>query len=226
MTVLAADDLYRFYHTRDAETRALRGVSFTVGAGEFVALAGPSGSGKSTLLSCLAGLDVPDGGQVVLMNERIARLSETERSRRRRAYVGILMQSRNLLIGLTAEENVRLPLLLDGRGEDERVAALLRDVDVWERRRALPAELSGGEAARVSLAVALARSPAVLLADEPTAEVDAATEKALIRLLGERCGSGMATIVATHSRALAEAAARVIELRDGRIVDDVGACRG
>jgi putative ABC transport system ATP-binding protein len=225
MRVLAADDLYRFYHTRDAETRALRGVSFTVAAGEFVALAGPSGSGKSTLLSCLAGLDVPDGGQVVLMDERIARLSETERSRRRRAYIGILMQSRNLLAGLTAEENVRLPLVMDKRHHDEHAETLLHDVGVWERRRALAGELSGGEAARVGLAVALARSPAVLLADEPTAEVDAATERDLIRLIADRCAAGMAAAVATHSRALAEAAARVIELRDGRIVDDVGARR-
>jgi putative ABC transport system ATP-binding protein len=224
--VLAADDLYRFYHTRDAETRALRGVSFAVAAGEFVALVGPSGSGKSTLLSCLAGLDVPDGGQVILMGERIARLSETERARRRRAHIGILMQSRNLLIGLTAQENVRLPLIMDGQDGGERAETLLRDLGVWERRRALPAELSGGEAARVALAVALARFPAVLLADEPTAEVDAATEKDLIRLLADRCASGMVAVVATHSRSLAEAAARIIQLRDGRIIDDVSARRG
>ena len=95
MPVIAADDLYRFYHAREDETRALRGVSFAVEAGEFVALVGPSGSGKSTLLSCLAGLDVPDGGQVVLNNERIARLPEPERARRRRAHIGILLQSRN-----------------------------------------------------------------------------------------------------------------------------------
>jgi len=113
--VIAADDLYRFYHARDDETRALRGVSFAVEAGEFVALVGPSGSGKSTLLSCLAGLDVPDGGQVLLNNERIARLPEPERASRRRAYIGILMQSRNLFPGLTAEENVQLPMILAGR---------------------------------------------------------------------------------------------------------------
>jgi putative ABC transport system ATP-binding protein len=224
--VLAADDLYRFYHTRDAETRALRGVSFAVAAGEFVALMGPSGSGKSTLLSCLAGLDVPDGGQVILMGERIARLSETERARRRRAYIGILMQSRNLLMGLTAEENVRLPLIMDGQDGEERAEMLLRDLGVWERRRALPAELSGGEAARVGLAVALGRFPSVLLADEPTAEVDAATEKDLTRLLAGRCASGMAAVVATHSHSLAEAAARVIQIRDGRIIDDASARRG
>ena len=220
MAVIAADDLYRFYHTRDEETRALRGVSFAVAEGEFVALMGPSGSGKSTLLSCLAGLDVPDGGQIVLKNERIARLSEAERAKRRRAYIGILLQSRNLLAGLTAEENVRLPLFMRGTHDEDRVATLLRRTGVWARRRALPSELSGGEAARVGLAVALAGAPAVILADEPTAEVDAATESDLIRLLAEACATGVAALVATHSRALAEAASRVIRLQDGRIIDD------
>jgi putative ABC transport system ATP-binding protein len=222
VAVIAADDLYRFYHARDEETRALRGVSFAVAAGEFVALMGPSGSGKSTLLSCLAGLDVPDGGQVVLKNERIARLSETERAKRRRAHIGILLQSRNLFAGLTAEENVRLPLVMAGTHDEDRVATLLRRTGVWTRRRALPSELSGGEAARVGLAVALAGAPAVILADEPTAEVDAATESDLIRLLAEACATGVAAVVATHSRALAEAATRVIRLQDGRTIDDSG----
>ena len=144
MPVIAADDVHRFYHARDDETRALRGVSFAVEAGEFVALVGPSGSGKSTLLSCLAGLDVPDGGQVVLNNERIARLPEPERARRRRAYIGILMQSHNLLFGLTAEENVQLPMILAGRPYRDRAASLLDQVGVAPRRRALPFELSGG----------------------------------------------------------------------------------
>jgi putative ABC transport system ATP-binding protein len=220
MPVIAADDLYRFYHTRDEEIRALRGVSFTVEAGEFVAMVGPSGSGKSTLLSCLAGLDVPDGGQVLLKNERIARLSEEERAQRRRAHIGILMQSQNLLPGLTAEENVRLSLLMTGRRDWDRATALLCQVGVASRRHAVPKELSGGEAARVGLAVALVRSPALLLADEPTAEVDATTEKDLIRLIEERCDAGIAAIVATHSRSVADAAGRVINLRDGRIVDD------
>src|SRR5260370_19959194 len=183
MPVIAADDVYRFYHAREDETRALRGVSFAVEAGEFVALLGPLGSGKSTLLSCLAGLDVPDGGQVVLNNDCIARLSEPERAKRRRIHVGVLMQSRNLLPGLTAEENVHLPIILAGRPHRDRAASLLDQVGVWPRRRALPFELSGGEAARVGLAVALALTPKVIFADEPTAEVHAATAQDLIRLL-------------------------------------------
>src|ERR1700704_6203263 len=197
MPIIAADDLYRFYHTREEETRALRGVSFAIEPGELVALVGPSGSGKSTLLSCLAGLDVPDGGQVVLNQERIARLSEPERAKRRRAHIGILMQSRNLLPGLTAEENVSLPIMLAGRPYRGRTAALLDQVGVWSRRHALPFELSGGEAARVGLAVALALTPNVILADEPTAEVDATTASDLIHLLGNHCAAGGAAVVAT-----------------------------
>jgi putative ABC transport system ATP-binding protein len=226
MPVIAADDVYRFYHARDDETRALRGVSFAVEAGEFVALVGPSGSGKSTLLSCLAGLDVPDGGQVLLNNERIARLPEADRARRRRAYIGILMQSRNLLPGLTTEENVQLPMILAGRPYRDQAASLLDQVGMARRRRALPSELSGGEAARVGLAVALALAPSVILADEPTAEVDAATEQDLIRLLGDHCAAGGTALVATHSEALARNASRVIRLQDGRIVDEAAVRQG
>ena len=226
MPVIAADDVYRFYHARDDETRALRGVSFAVETAEFVALVGPSGSGKSTLLSCLAGLDVPDGGQVLLNNERIARLPEADRARRRRAYIGILMQSRNLLPGLTTEENVQLPMILAGRPYRDRAASLLDQVGMAKRRRALPSELSGGEAARVGLAVALALAPSVILADEPTAEVDASTEKQLVQLLSNHCVAGGTVVVATHSETLAAIASRVIRLQDGLIVDDTADRQG
>jgi putative ABC transport system ATP-binding protein len=220
MATIAADDIYRFYHTRYEETRALRGVTLSIEPGELVALVGPSGSGKSTLLACLAGLDVPDGGQVELMGEPIARLSEDERALRRRRHVGILMQSRNLFAGLTAQENVQLPMLVAGKGDKERAAALLDGVGVGSRGAALPAELSGGEAARVGLAVALAMKPELILADEPTAEVDAATEQDLIRLLAERCEAGAAVMVATHSQALAKQASRIIRIADGRLLND------
>lgn len=220
MATVVAQDLYRFFHTRDDETRALRGISFSVDPGEFVALAGPSGSGKSTLLACLAGLDVPDGGQIELMGERIARLDETTRTRKRARHIGILMQSRNLIADLTAEENVRLPLLLAGKGDGGRVSRLLETMGVAARKLALPGELSGGEAARVGLAVALVLDPELVLADEPTAEVDAETEAHLLAILRRHCDAGAAAIVATHSTALANAASRVIRIADGRIVDD------
>ena len=224
MATVAAHDLYRFFHTRDDETRALRGISFSVAPGELVALVGPSGSGKSTLIACLSGLDVPDGGQVELMGERIARLDESARGQRRARHIGILMQSRNLLPDLTAEENVRLPLFLAGKRDNGRVSKLIETMGVSARKLALPAELSGGEAARVGLAVALVLEPALILADEPTAEVDAETEVRLLEMLQRQCDGGTAAIIATHSSALAKAASRVIHLADGRIVDDSSAC--
>ena len=220
MATVAAHDVYRFFHTRDDETRALRGISFSVDPGEFVALVGPSGSGKSTLLACLAGLDVPDGGQVELMGERIARLGETERAKRRARHVGIQAQSRNLFPDLTAEENLRLPLFMAGQRDDGRVARLLEMMGVSSRALALPGELSGGETARVALAVALVLEPEVVLADEPTAEVDAQTEGHLLAMLQRHCDGGAAAIVATHSLAVADLASRVIKIVDGRIVDD------
>jgi putative ABC transport system ATP-binding protein len=222
MATVAAHDLYRFFHTRDDETRALRGISFSVSRGEFVALMGPSGSGKSTLLACLAGLDVPDGGQVELLGERIARLSEAERTARRLKHIGILMQSRNLFSDLTVEENVRLPLILSDQSDDGQVSRLLKDIRLSNRSFALSGELSGGEAARVGLAIALVRNPELVLADEPTAEVDADTEKHLLAILRRHCDTGAAVVVATHSTALAKTASRVIRIADGRIADDSG----
>ena len=224
VATVAAHDLYRFFHTRHDETQALRGISFSVYSGEFVALVGPSGSGKSTLLACLAGLDVPDGGQVELLGEHIARLSEGDRARWRLQHIGVLMQSLNLLSDLTVEENVRLPLLLSGQNDNGQVLQLLEDVGVAARRTALPGQLSGGEAARVGLAVALVRKPQLVLADEPTAEVDAETEDHLLAIFRSHCDEGGAAIIATHSNELAKTASRVIRIVDGRIIDDSPTC--
>jgi putative ABC transport system ATP-binding protein len=219
---IAALDLYRFFHARDDETRALRGISFSVAPGEFVALVGPSGSGKSTLLACLAGLDVPDGGQVELLGERVARLTERERAARRSRHIGVLMQSRNLVPGLNVEENVSLPLFMARQADDGRILRLLETVGMSSRRWALPGELSGGEAARAGLAVALVRDPRLILADEPTAEVDSETEDRVLTMLRGRCLAGGAAIIATHSLPVANAATRVIKIADGRIIDDSG----
>ena len=224
IAAVAAHDLYRFFHTRYDEARALRGISFSVRPGEFVALVGPSGSGKSTLLACLAGLDVPDGGQVEIFGEPIARLSERERTRRRLHHIGVLMQSLNLLSDLTVEENVRLPLFLAGQKDEGQVSKLLKEVGLAIRRTALPSQLSGGEAARVGLAAALVRNPKIVLADEPTAEVDAETEDHLLAILASYCGAGAAAIIATHSKELAKTASRVLQMVDGKIIDDSSTC--
>ncbi|TPI11721.1 MULTISPECIES: ABC transporter ATP-binding protein [unclassified Mesorhizobium] len=220
MHVLEAHELYRFFHIGDDETAALRGVSFHLSAGEIVALVGPSGSGKSTLLSCVTGLDEPDGGYVEVGGSRLTRRPETERTRIRAASFGILLQSGNLFGHLTVEQNLRLQMLLAGRSDEKRIAMLLETADLLHRAWALPTELSGGEVARAGLAVALAADPPILVADEPTAEVDRDTETRLIAHFEARRRAGLATLIATHSKALAFKADRIITLKDGRIDDE------
>jgi len=220
MRAIEAFDLYRFYHAGEDETLALRGVSLHVDAGEIVAVVGPSGSGKSTLLACLVGLDEPDGGHVELLGQRLSRRPESERAALRAQDVGILLQAGNLFEYLTVEDNVRLQMRLAGRVNDQRVGELLDQTGLGARRWARPSHLSGGEAARAGLAVALAAAPNLLVADEPTGEVDAATEQDLLRLFEARREEGGATLIVTHSEALAARADRVVQLLDGRVVDD------
>lgn len=218
MTLLQGSDLYRFYHAGEDETLALRGVSIGVGAGETVAVVGPSGSGKSTLLACLAGLDEPDGGYVVVDGERMTRRSESVRASLRARKLGILLQSSNLFDHLTVEQNVRLQMHLAGKNDRRRVERVIELVGLTHRRDARVSQLSGGEAARGGLAVALAPSPPILLADEPTGEVDVETEKRILQLFAEHRQSGGASLIVTHSDVVAAAADRVIHLLDGVIV--------
>lgn len=219
MPVLEAFDLYRFYHTGEDETLALRGLSLHVDVGEIVVVMGPSGSGKSTLLSCLAGLDEPDGGYVALEGKRLTRRPEAERSAMRAAEIGILLQSRNLFEHLSVTDNMRLQMRLAGKFDTQQLDRLIDLVGLKQRRYAQPAQLSGGEAARAGLAVALCTDPKVLLADEPTGEVDAETEQDILKLFEARRQKGGATLIVTHSDALAAHADRVVRLRDGRIVN-------
>ena len=220
MRVLEAFDLYRFYHTGEDETLALRGVSLHVDAGETVVVMGPSGSGKSTLLSCLVGLDEPDGGHVELLGKRLTRKPEAERAAMRAAEIGILLQSRNLFEHLSVADNMRLQMRLARKLDKQRLERLIDLVGLADRRQARPSQLSGGEAARAGLAVALSSDPKVLLADEPTGEVDAETERDILRLFASHRQNGGATLIVTHSDALAAHADRVIRLLDGRIVNE------
>lgn len=215
--VLEAERLFRFYHAGDDETLALQGVSVTVDAGELVAVTGPSGSGKSTLLGLLAGLDDPDGGTVRVAGERLSRRAEADRARIRARRVGVLYQLVNLVGHLDVTANVRLAQRLAPGGARTPVAAILDAVGLSARASALPRELSGGEVARAGLAVALANDPDLLLCDEPTGELDGATAQRVLTLLRERAAAGTAVIVVTHSDAVAEAADRVIALRDGQV---------
>ena len=216
---LGAVSLYRFFHAGDDEVLALRGVSLRVEAGEIVAVVGPSGSGKSTLLACLAGLDDPDGGQVWVGGEVMTRRPERERADLRSRAVGVLLQSDNLLGHLDVDGNVRLAQRLAARRPDaDRRRRLLEQVGLADRARALPRQLSGGEAVRAGLAVALANDPAVLIADEPTGELDSATEQRVLELLAAEPGRGRAIVVATHSDSVAAVAHRVVVLADGEVV--------
>ncbi|MEK6252543.1 MAG: ABC transporter ATP-binding protein [Actinomycetota bacterium] len=216
--VLEARNLYRFFHAGDDETLALQGVSLEIEAGEVIAVTGPSGSGKSTLLACLAGLDEPDGGQVRVDGERITRRPEEDRARLRAQRIGVLYQQANLVGHLSVEDNValaqRLGTDVDGTARRDD---LLGRCGIAHRAGARPAQLSGGELARAGLAVALANDPVVLLADEPTGELDSLTAAKVTDLLRERAAAGTAVLIATHSRELASAAARVVPLRDGRV---------
>jgi putative ABC transport system ATP-binding protein len=216
--VLEAERLYRFFHTGGEETLALRGVSLTVAAGEMVAVTGPSGSGKSTLLHCLAGLDEPDGGTVRLGGARLTRRPEPERAALRARSIGLLFQADNLFGQLTVDDNLALAQRLAGRDDSAGRLALLDRLGLAGRARALAVELSGGEAQRAALAVALANDPAVLLADEPTGEVDSATGQRIVDLLRERTAAGTATLVVTHTETVAAAADRRLSLHDGELV--------
>jgi putative ABC transport system ATP-binding protein len=217
MLILDARDLYRFYHAGDEETLALRGVSLTAAPGELVAVMGPSGSGKSTLLACIAGLDEPDGGVVHIAGERMSRRPEAARAAVRAGSIGLLFQNGNLIAHLDVAGNVRLAQELAGRADRDLAGAILESVGLGARAHAWPAQLSGGELARAGLAVALANDPPLLLADEPTGELDSATSDEIVALLRRRTSAGCAVVAATHNSRLAEAADRTVRLVDGRV---------
>jgi putative ABC transport system ATP-binding protein len=215
---IEARELYRFYHTGDDETQALRGVSMHVDPGEIVAVVGPSGSGKSTLIACLAGLDEPDGGFVYVNGERLSRRDEKARTALRSRSIGLLLQAGNLFDHLTVDQNIKLKMRFAEKREPARVGEVLELVGISQRRHAYPTQLSGGEASRAGLAVALAPRPPILIADEPTGEVDSETEQRILTLFEDHRRAGGAILIVTHSEAIAGRANRVIRLEDGKIV--------
>jgi len=201
---------------------ALDGVGFTVEEGEFMAIMGPSGSGKSTLLHLLGGLDKPSDGQVTLAGQKISVLSDSEVTLIRRRNVGFVFQFYNLLPTLTVEENIALPLLIDGkRIKDyrEKIDQLLALVGLTERRRHKPGQLSGGEQQRVAIARALVTDPAIVLADEPTGNIDSQMGEEIMKLLRKSCDEyGQTIVMVTHDPSVSAYADRVVFLRDGKFV--------
>ena len=217
---LRLDDLTRTFREGDAERAVLKGVTATVPAGAFAALYGRSGSGKSTLLNLIAGLDVPTSGRVWLGDAELTAMGEAERTRLRRTRLGFVFQAFNLIPTLTVAENVALPLELAGRRDPARVADLLSAVGLADRADAFPDRLSGGEQQRVAVARALAHAPELVLADEPTGNLDGATAARVLDLLaGLARDDGRTLLVVTHDASIARRAALVLHLVDGRLVD-------
>lgn len=218
MATLEASGLHRFFHVGDDETLALRNVSLTVDAGQLVAVTGPSGSGKSTLLACLAGLDDPDAGWVTVGGERLARRSEAERAAIRARRIGVLYQSHNLIEHLTVVSNMVLAQRLAGRVDRHACNAMLSELGIADRAGAVASQLSGGEAVRAGIAVALANDPQVILADEPTGELDVGNRARVVDLLAARAARGAAVVVVTHDPFVAGDCDREVRLSDGAVV--------
>ncbi|MDQ6915117.1 MAG: ABC transporter ATP-binding protein [Actinomycetota bacterium] len=220
---IQAQGLYHIYRETEVETVALRGADLALARGKWTSVMGPSGSGKSTLLHVMAGLLEPSGGAVLIDGVDITRLPSPERARRRRSRIGVVLQRDNLHPLLDVADNVALPLRIDGRPAGEaraRVGELLERIGLADRRHHVPGELSGGEAQRVAVAVALASRPPVLLADEPTGELDEATAAGVLDLLASvRDQDGTAILTVTHNEQVAERAERRLTMRDGLTVD-------
>lgn len=221
-TILRVQDLTKIYGSGTARVAALQNVSFEVKQGEFVAIVGPSGSGKSTLLHMIGGVDTPTSGKVEVDGTDLASLNESRLAVFRRRQIGLVYQFYNLIPVLTVEENITLPLLLDRRKADRaQLEQLLRTLGLEARRKALPHQLSGGQQQRVSIGRAVITSPALLLADEPTGNLDSKNSAEILSLLKNyHRQHGQTLLLITHDREIALQADRIIAMEDGRIVKD------
>jgi putative ABC transport system ATP-binding protein len=213
----------KVYTTGRVEVEALRGIDLDIASGEYVAVVGPSGSGKSTLMNLLGCLDTPSSGEYVLSGEAVAGLDRNRLAEIRNRHVGFVFQNFNLLPYATALENVELPLLFAGvaaQQRRQRAGAMLERVGLADRVDHKPTELSGGQMQRVAIARALVNRPALILADEPTGNLDSASGHAIVDLFGELHAAGQTIVVITHDQGIATLALRVVQIRDGRIVED------
>lgn len=222
MKILEVTNLCKTYGKGDTMVKALDNVSFSVEKGEFLAIIGPSGSGKSTLLHILGGVDVPTSGSVVINQTDISNLDETALAIFRRRQIGLIYQFYNLIPILTVQENLTLPLLLDGRKPDKKqIDTLVKRLGLENRLDHLPNQLSGGQQQRVSIGRALVNNPALMLADEPTGNLDSENSKEIISLLRQfNKEFNQTVIIVTHDEKIANSADRVITIEDGKITGD------
>ena len=228
MSVLELRRVSKVYGEGPTQVQALRDVDLSVAAGELVAVMGPSGSGKSTLLTIAGSLEDPTSGEVLVGGAALSRMSRNDRARLRRRRIGYVFQDFNLLAGLTAAENVALPLELDGVAARKARAAgmqALEQLGLADRASRFPDELSGGERQRVAIARAVVGERRLLLADEPSGALDSVNAEAVMRLVRAACRRGVAGVVVTHDAQLASWADRVVFLRDGRLVDQTAPLR-
>lgn len=221
--LIRLENLYKIYHPGPQEVRALDGVSLSVEAGEFVAIVGHSGSGKSTLMNMLGCLDTPTYGAYFLEGRDVSRLRDDELSEIRNVQIGFIFQGFNLIPGLDALENVELPLLYRGIGKSQRrqlAMDALRRVGLAERLHHRPAEMSGGQQQRVAIARAIAARPPLLLADEPTGNLDTRSGREVMDILWDLHAEGRTIILITHDEGIASSAQRIVRIQDGKVLED------
>jgi putative ABC transport system ATP-binding protein len=221
--IIELTDVAKVYRSGELSVEALRSISFAVGPGEFLAIMGPSGSGKTTVLGILGCLDRPTSGSYRLVGEEVATLGETRRAHVRGGRIGFVFQAYNLIPRTTAYKNVELPLVYAGVGRRERrrrVLEALAEVGLAARVDHLPTQLSGGEQQRVAIARALVVEPSVVLADEPTGNLDSASAEEVLRILAGVNRRGATIVMVTHSSEVAERASRILRLADGQVVSD------
>jgi putative ABC transport system ATP-binding protein len=221
--MITMTDIRKVYSMGHVQVEALRGVSLAIGQNEYVAIVGPSGSGKSTLMNIVGCLDTPTSGEYVLSGERVGGLDRNRLAEIRNKHIGFVFQNFNLLPYASALENVELPLLFAGVSTRERrlrAAEMLRRVDLEDRMEHKPTELSGGQMQRVAIARALVNRPAIILADEPTGNLDSSSGKGIVGLFEELHAGGQTIVMITHDQAVARLASRVVQVRDGQVVED------
>lgn len=222
--MITIENMEKIYHPGENEVRALDGVNLTIEEKEFVAIIGQSGSGKSTLMNMLGCLDIPTKGSYILNQQNVAHLSDNELSDIRNREIGFIFQGFNLIANLDALENVELPLLYRGVAKSERIrlaTAALQKVGLEKRMHHRPSQLSGGQQQRVAIARAIAQAPPILLADEPTGNLDSASSKEIMQILKRLHEEGHTLILITHDNDIAAQAPRIIRMMDGKIVEDM-----